>query len=146
MNSRSYVIFLTWYRRTLSAVRSAGQRARQGGTDRRDRGAGTVYAGRDRGRKISKNRVAARRKKSFLRAFSDFFKKLFHVQNLCFRLFSPVLRTTTRACVFIIFEKNSPKNIFKKPIDSRVHDCYNGHCQQDRGTAPGQVTGTASTV
>ena len=56
---------------------------------------------------------AARRKKSFLRAFSDFFKKLFRVQNLCFRLFSPVLRTTTRACVFIIFEKNSPKNFSK---------------------------------
>ena len=60
---------------------------------------------------------AARRKKSFLRAFSDFFKKLFCAQNLCFRLFSPVLRTPTRACVFIIFEKNASKNFLKKGVD-----------------------------
>lgn len=81
----------------------------QGGTE------GTTEGGT--GGKISKNRGAARRGKSFLRAFSDFFKKLFRAQNLCFRLFSPVLRTTTRACVFIIFEKNALKNIFQKPID-----------------------------
>ena len=89
---------------------------------------------------------AARRKKSFLRAFSDFLKKLFRAQNPCFRLFSPVLRTTMRACVFIIFEKNALKNIFQKPIDSWCTNAYNRHCQQDRGTAPGQVTGTAPTV
>lgn len=104
MNSRSYVIFLTCTG-TLSLCRSAGT---EGGNS-------TCRAGqRARQRaKISKNRCAARREKSFLRAFSDFFKKLFRVQNLCFRLFSPVLRTTTRACVFIIFEKNSPKNFSK---------------------------------
>ena len=61
-----------------------------------------------------KNRCAARRGKSFLRAFSDFFKKLFHAQNLYFRLFSPVLRTTTRACVFIIFEKKQLEKFFWK--------------------------------
>lgn len=138
MNSRSYVIFLTWYLCTLSAVRSAGQRARQRGGNR------VCRAGQRA--EISKNRCAARREKSFLRAFSDFFKKLFRAQNRCFRLFSPVLRTTTRACVFIIFEKNSPKNIFKKPIDSYAYSAYNRHCQQDRGTASGQVTGTARTV
>lgn len=44
--------------------------------------------------------------KIFFARFSDFFKKLFRALNPCFRLFSPVLRTPTRACVFIIFEKN----------------------------------------
>ena len=84
--------------------------------------------------KISKNRCAARREKSFLRAFSDFFKKLFRVQNPCFRLLSPVLRTTTRACVFIIFEKNSSKKFFKKGVDKGVHPRYNG--DTPRGYTP----------
>ena len=66
---------------------------------------------------ISKNRRAARRKKFFFALFLIFFKKLFRVQNPCFRLFSLVLRTSTRACVFIIFEKNSSKNFFKKGVD-----------------------------
>lgn len=103
--------------------------------------------GRDRSAgqraKISKNRSAARRKKSFLRAFSDFFKKLFRAQNPCFRLFLPVLRTTTRACVFIIFEKNSSKNFFKKGVDKGVHPRYNG--DTPRGVHPktaGQRRGT----
>lgn len=87
--------------------------------DRRDRGRdragqigghGVCRAGQRA--EFSKNRCAARREKSFLRAFSDFFKKLFRVQNLCFRLFSPVLRTTTRACVFIIFEKKQSEKFF----------------------------------
>lgn len=107
---------------------------------------GRGAVGARQGAEFSKIGAQHAPKKYFLRVFSDFFKKLFRVQNLCFLLFSPVLRTTTRACVFIIFEKNSPKNIFKKPIDSYAYSAYNRHCQQDRGTAPGQVTGTASTV
>lgn len=95
--------------------------------------------GRDRSAKISKNRRAARREKSFLRAFSDFFKKLFHVQNPCFRLFSPVLRTSTRACVFIIFEKNSSKNFFKKGLTRgytrAIMETLQGGTPQDRRTA-----------
>lgn len=128
MNSRSYVIFLTLYWCTLSAVRSAGQR---GGTGR-DRSAGQRAEN-------SKNRRAARRKKFFLRAFSDFFKKLFRAQNPCFRLFSPVLRTTTRACVFIIFEKNSPKNFLKKGLTRgytrAIMETLQGGTPQDRRTA-----------
>lgn len=123
-------------------------------SDRHDRGrdrAGQIgrTEGRDRGRtgaKISKNRRAARREKSFLRVFSDFFKKLFRAQNPCFRLFSPVLRTTTRACVFIIFEKNCLKKFFEKPIDSYAYSAYNRHCQQDSGTPPDSLTGTVPTV
>ena len=114
--------------------RSAGQRS----------GNGVCRAGQRA--KISKNRRAARRKKSFLRAFSDFFKKLFRAQNLCFLLFSPVLRTTTRACVFIIFEKNCLKKFFEKPIDSYAYSAYNRHCQQDSGTPPDSLTGRACTV
>ena len=100
--------------------RSAGQRS----------GNGVCRTGQRA--KISKNRRAARRKKSFLRAFSDFFKKLFRVQNPCFRLFSPVLRTSTRACVFIIFEKNSLKNFFQKPVDIRCTRCYTVYTVKER--------------
>lgn len=142
MNSRSYVIFLTYYWCTLSAVRSAGQRGGNGVCGAGQRG-GTEGA---TGAKISKNRREARREKSFLRVFSDFFKKLFRAQNPCFRLFSPVLRTTTRACVFIIFEKNCLKKFFEKPIDSYAYSAYNRHCQQDSGTPPDSLTGTACTV
>lgn len=98
----------------------------QGGTE------GTTEGGT--GGKISKNRRAARREKFFSRAFSDFFKKLFRAQNLCFCLFSPVLRTTTRACVFIIFEKKQSKKFFEKGVDKGVHPRYNG--DTPRGYTP----------
>ena len=87
--------------------------------DRRDRGRdragqigghGVCRAGQRA--EFSKNRGAARRKNFFCALFLIFFKKLFRVQNLCFRLFSPVLRTTTRACVFIIFEKKQSEKFF----------------------------------
>ena len=101
-------------------------RCQIGGTEGRDRAGQRA--------EISKNRRAARREKSFLRAFSDFFKKLLRVQNPCFRLFSPVLRTPTRACVFIIFEKNRLKNFFEKGVDKGVHPRYNG--DTPRGYTP----------
>lgn len=87
------------------------------------RSAGTVYAGRDRsarqradrGRKFQKIGVQHDGKNLFCALFLIFSKKLFRAQNPCFRLFSPVLRTPTRACVFIIFEKNGSK-IFSKNL------------------------------
>lgn len=103
--------------------RSAGQRS----------GNGVCRAGQRA--KISKNRRAARRKKSFLRAFSDFFKKLFRAQNPCYRLFSPVLRTPTRACVFIIFEKIAPKNFFEKSVDTVRTECYTVSTVKERHPA-----------
>lgn len=115
------------------------ERCMQGGTDRHDRG-------RDRGRKFQKIGAQHDGKNLFCAFFLIFSKKLFRAQNLCFLLFSPVLRTTTRACVFIIFEKNCPKKFFEKPIDSYAYSAYNRHCQQDSGTPPDSLTGTVPTV
>lgn len=97
------------------------------GTDRRDRG-------HDRGRKFQKIGVQHDGKNFFRALFLIFSKKLFRAQNLCFRLFSPVLRTTTRACVFIIFEKNGSKIFFEKGVDKGVHPRYNG--DTPRGYTP----------
>lgn len=70
----------------------------------------------DRGRNSQKIGVQHDGKNLFLRAFSDFFKKLFRTLKPYFHLFSPVLRTTTRACVFIIFEKTPLKFFLKKGL------------------------------
>lgn len=73
--------------------------------------------GRDRGRKFQKIGVQHDGKNLFLRAFSDFFKKLFRAQNHCFRLFSPVLEPLRARAFSLSLKKNSPKNFFEKPVD-----------------------------
>lgn len=71
-----------------------------------DRGAvlsGAVLSGAAGGEKLKKSARSTTEKIFFARFFC-FFQKTFPCSKL---LFSPVLRTSTRACVFIIFEKNS---------------------------------------
>lgn len=106
MNSRSYVIFLTYCWCTLSAV------------DRHDRGRDRAGQGARQGAKISKNRYAARRKNLFLRAFSDFFKNFYALKTpvfACFRLFCEPLRARA---ISLYFKKNGSKNFFEKGVDS----------------------------
>lgn len=94
-------------------VRSAGQRARQGGTDRRDRGAGTVYAGRDRGRKFQKIGVQHDGKNLFCALFLIFSKNFSAFKTpvfACFRLFYEPLR----ARAFSLSLKKTARKIFSK--------------------------------
>lgn len=116
MNSRSYVIFLTWYWCTLSAVRSAGQRA-----------------------KISKNRSAARRKNLFCALFLIFSKNFSALKThvfACFCLFCEPLR----ARAFSLSLKKTARKIFSKKGLTRgytraIMETLQGGTPQDRRTA-----------
>lgn len=139
MNSHSYVIFLTLFWCTVHLFRSARQRARQGGTDRRDRGAGTVYAGRDRGRKFQKIGVQHDGKNLFCALFLIFSKNFSAFKTsvfACFHLFCEPLRARAFS---LSLKKTALKFFLKKGLTRgytrAIMETLQGGTPQDRRTA-----------
>ena len=97
----------------------------------RCRSAGQI-GGADRRENLKKIGVQHGGKNLFCALFLIFSKNFYALKTpvfACFRLFCELL---TRACVFIIFEKNGSKNIFQKPVDIRCTRCYTVYTVKER--------------
>ena len=74
-------------------------------------------------------------KNLFCALFLIFSKNFSTLKTPYLLLFSPVLRTPTRACVFIISEKRRLKIFLKKPVDIRCTRCYTVYTVKERHPA-----------
>lgn len=142
MNSRSYVIFLTYRWCILSLSISATGRdrsARHGGTDQRDR-AGQI------GEKSQKIGAQHDGKNFFCALFLIFSKNFYALKTpvfACFRLFCEPLR----ARVFSLYLKKTARKIFfKNLLTVGTPTRIIGTVNRTAGNTAGQVTGTAPTV